>query len=217
MKIFKLIFSIILLCSCQNRETNKETKENERIVESQPRQIEVLEEDSIQIQSLIRKVYEWTEINSRSYFNIGIEDESKDKYIAIDWTIYEENAKTLKETGYFSDLFIDRYKNTLEHIQKKLDNGDYENGWNVGYLPPFGTGANEWCHCQDVPIDDYWEAMEIFSITPKTESVKTVWNWGKDIEWDWVNDEKNGYPLEVVKELGVWRISYMDGFDEKYY
>ena len=217
MKILSLILSIVLLSSCLNKGTSKSTKESEDITPTKTVRIDVSQEDSIKIQNLIRKVYEWNENNPKSYFNIGIEDDSKKEYIAIDWGKYEENAKVLRKTGFFSEIFIDNYKKTLKHIQTKLKKGDYEGGWLVGYLPPFGTGANEWCHCQDVPIDDYWKTMEIYSLNPQAQSVKVVWNWGKGIEWEWVNDEKNGYPQEVVKESNIWKISNMDGFDEKYY
>lgn len=217
MKAFRIIIFIVLLSSCHHKKTNKTTEENQIVAKGQAAITEVSQEDSLKIQNLIRNVYEWNEKNSRSYFNIGVENEAKEKYISINWSIYEEIANSLRDAGYFSELFIDNYKQTLLHIQDKLDNGAYENGWCVGYLPPFGTGANEWCHCQDTPIDKYWKTMEIFSITPKVESVRIVWNWGKDIDWSWLNDEKNGYPLEVVNESGIWKISQMDGFDKKYY
>lgn len=186
----------------------------------------ITKKDSIDIQTLIRKVYKWNENNNRNYFNIGIEDNNYStvswsdkgdkaiKYVGIDWNEFESNKKELEKNNYFSTGFIENYKDILKKIDDKVKSGEYE--WYKGYLPPFGNGANEWCHCQDYP-NEYWKTMIIKTIELKNDSINLTWHWGKDIELNWIDEYKNGYPLTVTKASGVWKISYMDGFDKKHY
>lgn len=63
----------------------------------------------------------------------------------------------------------------------------------------------------------FGKKIEINTIIPQSNSVKIIWDWGKGVDWEWLNDEKKDFPLEVVKETNVWKISYMDWFDPKYY
>lgn len=206
-----IIVSIILLISCKvDIQKKKAIFENKQEVVS----YSITKNDSLLIEKLVRKVYEWNEKNTTSYFNIGIKDQKKEKYIGIDWDIYKKNKKRLKNSGLFSDIFINSYKKTLEKIDKKVKTKEYEYDWLIGEYPPFGTDANEWCHCQDVPSDYYWNNIEIKNIKViGGNTVSLTWNWGKSNNWS----SGFKYPIKVKKEDNIWKVTYLDGFDSKYY
>ena len=217
MKIkISIIIPIILLVCCNVKNEKVDSKKRKAIVENKQEGISysITKNDSLFIEKLVRKVYEWNEKNTSYYFNIGIEDQKGERYIGIDWSIYEKNKKSLETSGLFSDIFIDYYKNTLEQIDKKVKNKEYEYDWLIGEYPPFGTDANEWCHCQDTPNDHYWNDIEIKDIkVTGNNTVSLTWNWGKSNNWS------NGfnYPIKVKKENNTWKVTYLDGFDNKYY
>lgn len=209
--IILIIISVILLASCK-----VDTKKNIIIAENKQEKTShaFTENDSLLIEKLVRKVYKWNEENTTYYFNIGIEDKEGEKYTGIDWSIYEKNKKSLKNSGLFSDIFIESYRNTLEQIDKKVKNKEYEYEWFIGEYPPFGTDANEWCHCQDTPSNDYWNNIEIKDIkVTENNIVSLTWDWGKNNSWS------NGfnYAVKVKKENNTWKITYLDGFDNKHY
>ncbi|WP_062054584.1 hypothetical protein [Aquimarina longa] len=203
-----IIVTFILLVCCK-----VDSQKKKAIIENKQEDISysITKNDSLLIEKLVRKVYEWNEKNTTYYFNIGVEDQKGEKYIGIDWSIYEKNKKLLKNSGLFSDIFIDSYRKTLEQIDKKVKNKEYEYDWLIGEYPPFGTDANEWCHCQDIPNDYYWNNIEIKDIeVTGNNTVSLTWNWGKG---------SNGfnYPIKVKKEDNTWKMTYLDGFDNKYY
>lgn len=155
--IFYLLI-VVTFVACNSKTTNKNTQVNiVAVTESTPEQEMLSTQDSIQIQDLVRAVYAWNEQHLKNYFNIGIPDNQDVNYLGIDWGIFEENKRALLATGYFANDFIENYKATLEHIEQKLNAGNYKEGWKVGYMPPFGTGANQWCHCQDTPSPDFYK------------------------------------------------------------
>jgi len=206
-----IIVSIILLVSCK-----VDIQKKKAIVGNKQENVSysITKNDSLLIEKLVRKVYEWNEKNTTYYFNIGVKDQKGEKYIGIDWNIYKKNKKLLKNSGLFSDIFIDSYRKTLEQIDKKVKNKEYEYDWLIGEYPPFGTDTNEWCHCQDVPNNHYWNNIEIKDIkVTGDKTVSLTWNWGKSNNWSSVFN----YPIKVKKEDNTWKVTYLDGFDKKYY
>lgn len=217
MNKFKYLVLFFSLTSCLFQK-NKNNDKKKTFVESD-KKVSITTNDSLEIQNLVRNVYKWQNKQPQleTCFNIGKKQEGQIQYVGVDWGEYKKNARLFKESGFFSGQFIINYKKTLEHIDYKVKNNKYEHLWNSGELPPFGTGANEWCHCQDVPIDNYWDKLEIRNVKQNKNSVSLIWSWGKGIEWEWLNDNKNGYPLEVIKENNKWKILSLDGFDTRYY
>ncbi len=215
-KIIYLIFTLILISCFRQENKGKKTKSDLNIQLDEKKEI-LSNKDSLEILNLVRNVYKWKENNPQltTCFNIGLVSKNGEKYIGIDWKEYEKNVKLFNSSGYFSTEFVEFYKKTLNHIDNKIKNNEYE--WNVGEYPPFGTGVNEWCHCQDYPIDNYWEKLEIQDIKLISKNkASLIWNWGKEIKWDWHNNKK-GYPLKVIKENEKWRVLKLDGFETKYY
>ncbi len=211
-KIIYLIFTLILISCFSQKNKDKKTKNDIQL----DKKTEIFsDKDSLEILNLVRNVYKWKENKPqlKNCFNIGLLSKNGEKYVGIDWKECEKNVKLFNSSGYFSTKFIEFYKKTLNYIDNKVKNNEYE--WNVGEFPPFGTGANEWCHCQDYPVDNYWEKLGIQDIKLISKNkASLIWNWGKGIEWNWHNNKK-GYPLKVIKENGNWRILKLDGFKIK--
>ncbi len=189
-KIIYLIF-ILSLVGFQKKIKNKAIKQ-EHIISKK---------DSLEIQNLVRNVYKWKEKHKqlRTCFNIGLLDEKGNQYIGIDWKEYNKIANLLKKSTYFSSEFIKSYENTLKYIDSNIKKNTYQSPWYFGELPPFGTDANEWCHCQDYPSENYWENLEIRHIKIKNNIASLVWNFDK-------NDNGKGYPLKVIKQNNKWII-----------
>lgn len=156
--------------------------------------------DQQQIETLIRKTYEWVETkNSNDDFN-AIVNKKGDKYIGLDTKAHAKRMEELKKTNFFSQEFLDNYNKIALKIGDNLKTNKME--YFVGDLPPYGNDANFWCDCQDGP-ENYWKTISI-NIT-KIETTKASLNWA------WKGKTK--YKIRVVKETGTWKIAYMEGFD----
>lgn len=210
-----IIAAILLLVCCSGGENKNVAGQTlTSIKNKQKTSYSITRNDSLLILKLVRKVYEWNEKNSSYYFDIGIEDQAGDKYVGINWEIYEENKNLLKSSGFFSNIFIESYKKTLEHIDKKVKNKEYDYEWFTGEYPPFGTDLNEWCHCQDTPSENYWDKIEIKNLkVTGNNTASLIWTWGETSKWN--SDFK--YRVKVKKEDNTWKVTYLDGFDKKYY
>ncbi|WP_431244608.1 hypothetical protein ACQ9BO_10195 [Flavobacterium sp. P21] len=160
--------------------------------------------DKQQLETLIRKTYEWVETkNSNNDFD-PIDAKKGGKYKGLDQNSLKKRLEELKRTNFFSQQFLDNYSKIASKLDANLKNKKIE--WLVGDMPPFGNGANPWCNCQDFP-DEYWKTMKIkdLKIDNNKASLKWIWLW--DGVWS------GNYKVEAVKENGVWKISYLEGFD----
>jgi hypothetical protein len=79
--------------------------------------------------------------------------------------------------------------------------------WLEGDMPPY-AGADPWCNCQDIPYDDPWDKIEIKFQSIDKENATLTWTWGNS---DWSKDFN--YKVKAKKTDGVWKISYLQGFD----
>lgn len=168
--------------------------------------------DKEQIQNLIRQVYKWHEAQKPS--NNDMITDSKDSiYLGFNLDQLRLDIEELKATNLFAEEFIDNYNKIYTTLDKKLKNKEIE--WLVGDLPPFGSDADPWCNCQDVPYDkpNPWDLIEIEIIKLDGEKGELIWKWGK-LELNGAKDWKEfGYKFRVVKENNKWKISYLEGFN----
>lgn len=119
------------------------------------------------------------------------------------------------KSDFFTTEFISNFKKVHLSIDEKLKSKQLE--WNTHSLAPFGSGANEWCSCQDVPFDEPnpWSLIEI-------EKIKLTENTG-EFYWKWGNIDLNSgsgwnsfrYHFKVEKVNQKWKISYLEGFEFK--
>ncbi|MBE8723629.1 hypothetical protein [Flavobacterium hungaricum] len=158
--------------------------------------------DKQEIESLIRKAYQWIESKNNNNDFDPVENKKKDKYIGLNLTVHKKRLEDLKKTNFFSQQFLDNYNKIALKIDSNLKNKKIE--WFVGELPPFGNDANPWCNCQDYP-DEYWKTIAVNNL--KIDNNKASFYW----TWSWKGDFK--YKTTVVKENGVWKIASLEGFN----
>ncbi|MDG1331208.1 MAG: hypothetical protein P8P74_02685 [Crocinitomicaceae bacterium] len=166
-----------------------------------------VETDLREVESLIRKVNIWHDLGN-PYGPELILDSSKNIYTGINLSVLDIAAEDISSTGYFTQNFIKDYSDIYLTIDEKVRSGEliYEEGT----YPPYGSGANPWCNCQDVPYDDPnpWEEIEIEPIALTQKTGQFYWKWA-NVDSDW---GQHRYYFEVEKVDGKWNISHLEGF-----
>jgi hypothetical protein len=167
--------------------------------------------DKEKIQTLIRKVLNWSDSKNRIDLLPVITDSNNSIYIGFDLDKHKQNLEKLKSTGYFATEFIDNYNQIILTLDKGLRNGEYDK-WLVGDLPTFifANDVSPWCMCQD-NMD--WNTVEVKIISLDNEKGELEWYWGNlnsETDESWKGFK---YKFRVVKEDNIWKIAYMEGFN----
>ena len=170
-------------------------------------------DDKVEIQNLIRQVLKWS--SSKKSINLlpVLTDSKGRSYIGFDLDKHKSNLHDLRETNFFSTVFIENYNQIILTLDKKLRNKEFDE-WLVGELPTFifANDVNPWCSCQDNP-DGELVVVDITSL--KSNYGELNWKWGNlssDNDPSW---KEFSYKFRVVKENDKWKIDYMEGFDFK--
>lgn len=159
--------------------------------------------DKQQLETLLRKTYEWIETkNSNNDFDV-VENKKGDRYIGLNLKAHNKRLEELKKTNFFAQEFLDNYNKIAIKIGDNLKTKKME--YLVGDLPPYGNDANMWCDCQDSP-EAYWKTMKITILKIENNKASLNWTW---MEWK----DKSKYNVKAVKENGIWKIAYLEGFD----
>lgn len=195
---------IFLFQSCEKKNDDKKINETTKKTDSisvDTNEISNTKNDSLELQKLIRDLYQWNETkNSKPDFDPLQKEKLDSIYISLDLDIHKERLQELKETNFFAKEFTDNYNKIALTIDKKMRDKSLVHY--IGELPPFGNGANPWCNCQDHP-DGYWRNLTIKKLNIKDNQADFVWTWGNDFE----------YKTKAIKENNIWKISYLEGFD----
>jgi hypothetical protein len=158
--------------------------------------------DEKELQSLVRKTYAWYETKDSKDDFPTIEDKKHVKYIGIDLKATAKRIEALKKTNLFSKEFLDNYNKISVTLNEQLKSKKIE--WFVGELPPFGGDTNAWCGCQDNP-EDYWKTMVIKNLKIQKSTANFSWTWSPKNSFS--------YKVKAVKEDGIWKIAYLEGFN----
>src|ERR1035437_7866443 len=136
---FKLIFNstllITLLFSCTNSTGDKKPSNN-------------FEQDSLKIIKLIKSVYQWhnSRIDQIDYTVIV-----KDSFqVGIDSNNLKKSLKALKDTKYFSDVFLENYERIGRSADKKLKTAKFYNEINFNF-----QDEDPWTYFQE-DAGEYW-------------------------------------------------------------
>ncbi|SHL10701.1 DUF3828 domain-containing protein [Flavobacterium chilense] len=162
--------------------------------------------DKQQLETLIRKTYEWIETKNLVSDFDPLENKKGTQYVGVNLKAHNKKLSELKNSNFFSQQFLDNYNKIALAIDTNLKNKKME--WLVGDLPPFGNDSNPWCNCQDYP-DDYWKTLTINNL--KIDKNEAIFN------WSWSLKDNFKYKVKAVKENGIWKIAYLEGFDFKSY
>lgn len=161
--------------------------------------------DKQQLESLIRKTYEWIETKkTQTDFDV-VANKKGDKYIALNTKTHNKIIDELKKSNFFAQQFIDNYNKIALKIGENLKTNKME--YLVGDLPPYGSDSNPWCNCQDYP-EKYWKTLQVNNLKVQNDKATFYWTW---TEWK----ETPKYKVTAVKENGIWKIAILDGFDYK--
>ena len=223
MKTLITIVVLLICLSCSSKKKDKRENESnatQKTYEPSSNKIgDILTSgDSLKILTLTRQLYQWEDTLRCAFFsNIGKVTDNQKTITEVDWEQFNKNVEILLKSGFFSYNFISSYKQVVEKIEHKLKNNLYEYKWFSDDPPPYWSGANIWCYCQDTPFDEYWNYIEISNIKISENTVSLNWNWGKGVEWEWLQGDKKGYLIKVEKVNGEWKILYIDGFDTRHY
>jgi hypothetical protein len=193
--ILTVAAGMLLLASCGNHESvNKEEKAT---VAEAP---DAVGQDSIALTKLIRSVYTWQDREGQGGDFDPKEVEGDSLYRGIDWAAYDNRVKTIKESNYFDQRFLDSYKQIAQYIDTALKSGREE--WPKGEYPSFGYDASPWCNCQDAASDSAWATLTITNLKIENGQADFSWTWGDNFQ----------YKTKATKENGAWKISYLEGF-----
>ncbi len=205
MKIFKLTFILIgiLLFDCNQPNSQNTSEANV--------------DDKTQIQNLIRKVLNWSDENSIDLLPV-LTDSKDSSCIGFDFDKHKINLNKLRETNLFAGEFIENYNQIIRTLDRKIKNKEFDK-WNTYELPTFSfaNDVSPWCLCQDVPYDkpNPWDLVEVIVISLNNERGELNWKWGKPELNGAPGWKEFNYKFRVVKENGIWKIAYLQGFDFK--
>lgn len=196
-KMICISISVLFLTNCNNSNSSRHADKVDNVSCSKS--------DSIEISTLIKNMYKWYETKSLKGEFIPTTNNPKDStYSGIDWKAHESRMIDFAKTHFFAKDFLNNYQKIALYIDKELKQGHSK--WLIGDMSPFGPDADPWCNCQDNP-DNYWVKITITDIKSLKDFVTFKWTWGDNFY----------YSVRVKKELGAWRISYLEGFDIKKY
>lgn len=161
--------------------------------------------DKQQLETLIRKTYEWIETKKTKIDFDVVANKKGDKYVELNTKTHQKIVDELKKSNFFAQQFIDNYNKIGLKIGDNLKTKKME--YFVGELPPYGSDSNPWCDCQDNP-EAYWKTLKLNDLKIQNNKATFYWTW---TEWK----ETPKYKVTAVKENGIWKIAVLDGFDYK--
>lgn len=208
-KLFIAFFVIMYLTSCKDEKivdnaSGPDTLMTDTITTAKDDGVAVKKE----LAQLIQKTVHWAE--SKEGVNL-LEVEEKDSIVTgFDLAAHTKNLEKLKATGFFATEFISNYDNIITTLDRKIKSGEFD-PWNVYELPTFifNNDVNPWCMCQDDPGD--WNDVKIGIKHLNNGSGNFFYYFGVDEP----TSKDYSYSFNAVKENGIWKISYMYGFDYK--
>ena len=197
MKLIRFATLLLTLTLFACTEKTKKTVANTKAEQNKPTSTN----DTSELEKLTKKLYEWNETKSSQIDFDPLQKEETDTiYTRIDLARHKQRLKELKETCFFANQFLDNYDKIALTIDEKMMNKSIV--YYIGELPPYGNDANPWCNCQDNP-DNYWKKIKLKNIVINDKNASYDWTWGDNFK----------YKVKAIKENGIWKISYLQGFD----
>lgn len=205
-----IFFSIVLLAmtSCNSKQQASSNEKADIIADSCDTQL-ISSDDKMEMGKIIRGVVE-LDLNDTIHIDLlpAIADEKDSIYVGFDFQKLEITVQQLRNTGFFSETFINNYKRIIAELDRKLQNNEL-GVWDMRDMPPFGFAVDygPFCNCQD----DY-TVDSVGFINENCENVEAEWF---SIRPD-IKGNIQAYVMskcKFEKENGSWKISYLSGFD----
>jgi hypothetical protein len=199
--------AIAILAGCRGANKTDKIDTGKIVLRSEitPPPIVDRKDDSVKITALVRSLYKWHETAPRPDGFVPLKKNPVDTLnTSMDLAANNKAIKELKETGLFADDFLTDYRNIAVRMDKELRDGS--SLWPDGEMPTFNDDVDEWCNCQDNP-DNYWEKLTLVDLKFNNDEADFKWTWGNNFF----------YHTKAKKVAGIWKISYLEGFDMKWY
>jgi len=157
-----------------------------------------------EIKNVLLQVFAWADSKDAIELLPAVSDLQDSIYTGFDFDLHRKNIEALMKTNLFSIEFIENYNQIILSLDKGLKEKMY-NEWYIGDLPTFifANGINPWCMCQTLTSDAVGD-LEIININDTCSEL--IWRWPSG--YDWLD-----FKIKTRKENGVWKISYLQGFD----
>jgi hypothetical protein len=188
-KGLKLMKQLLILLAFFTISCNKKTTESTAVTG----------DDKEQIQSLIRKTYEWHETKSTK-IDFSPKETTDSMYAELDLIQHQKSLKELTDSGFFTENFLKNYDTIAQKANADLKSKSVQ--WYVGEIPSFGNDTYTWCGCQDYP-DECWKKLTLKNLVFDKETATFSWTWGDNFE----------YRAKAQKVNDSWKIDYLQGFD----
>lgn len=199
-----LLFTLTVFANCKGSKTSD--NKDYGIKQDKTGQVVSQITDSIKLTELVRNLYKWhTTDTCKCGFKPLKKNQSDTLFTSIDLDENRKEINELKQTGFFTEDFLEDYRKIAVRMDKELRDGT--SLWPEGELSTFGDDADAWCNCQDYPVDDYWKIMRLTNIKFNKDEASFKWTWGYSFY----------YKAKAKKENGNWKISYLEGFDMNAY
>jgi hypothetical protein len=159
--------------------------------------------DSVEQILLLKAVYQWHDKTQNPVdFQVIVKDSFQ---TGLNYDSFNITFNALKQSNYFSATFIDNYRKIADYVNKKLTSAHprYLNEINFSF-----QDADPWTGFQD-EAPDYWNQFKIHDYKPAPDSAS--------LKWTISDSTSTSAPYEVhfEKEKGQWKVSYLQGFDER--
>jgi hypothetical protein len=194
--IFLSIIGFLTLCKGSKNPNGLESQQSKN----------QLANDSIQLTTLVRQVYNWHMTDRLNDFPYKFESSSENIFTGIDWDLYDQNIEIFKKTNFFTDDFLSSHKTIALNLDSSIKKADIKwRDMNDG-IPIWDTNADNWCGCQDYP-DNYWEIITLSEIKITNDSASFYWTWDASPIF-----APHKYKMTAHKKGEKWRINSLDGF-----
>jgi hypothetical protein len=196
-----ILLLIFLISSCNGGSNNKKISFSRDSTQTS------INNDSVELTALIRKLYKWHEAELADTNAYDFPTTKTDSfYIGIDWPAHQRRLVELKKTNFFSQEFLKTYNHIALQIDSfiKINKGKID----VFGIPDFDSDGDDWCGCQDSP-DDYWKTIVIKDLKVLNDSAS--------FKWDWTPSRGDLYSVKTKKIDKVWKVSWLQYFQPKDY
>lgn len=199
-----------LFFSCNNNLKDKPQNKDLTTEQSQTSTNKNLE--TVNIKVLLSKMLLW--VNSQEQLNSIPAKLSVDSlYTSIDFDAVSNHVKSLEQSKYFTNNFIENYQKIFKKLDSELKN-DKSLYWQEGELSPFNFmgDVNPWILTQDIPYDspNPYENIEIIEFDPKLGTGKWKWKASDNLDDSW---KSFTYKFRVYLNNNTYKIDYLEGFD----
>jgi hypothetical protein len=208
------IFAITIyffVCGCNNtqKESSRQNADNVPLLDIDSAQNYTnVKQDSIKITTVLKTLLKEHTIGDFDDIVIKTKVDSESYiYSGIDMVLCDESIKKLAESNIFSEDFLANYRNIALYIDKELKKSP-EEGYENEYPPYPFRNYDALYNAQDTPDDVNNIKIEEFVTDGKLATLK--WTYPQWADFD-------GYSVKLKKENNVWKVSYLECYDIKYF